>query len=715
MMLAKRQKVTGAGYALHAHRRQLQFFACQGAGQRIWSDLLITGRITSRNAVCSYTSGLLLLVSTWAAAEPEDFLNLSLKDLANVSVTVASNFPGTRLDAGSTVAVIEADDWRHAGARSVGEALSYQADLLAIQPIIFGDGIAIRGYTQALSGRGTATQLDGVPINGYGFGRSVLGLTNLGLGVLDRIEVIRGPASALYGSDAIHGVVAYHAFESRDDKTEVDAGIGSTAYYQTALRQSGALSDSVRANLALTASGQGDQSQRYEFTDAVGATEHGERALRYDAQSGSVKLLSDPAQSTYWHAGLYWDRSRAGQFYGAGRTGVTTSVLGANDLADIDTDFAMTTLGLSHALAADITASVSGFIWQAERDIQLQFPIGNAFTDQTAEQKEQRSGLTLTLQQRDNPWHTSWAWALGHDDARITDAHARVLNSSGTLLSDADEPVDGMRRGVDYVELEARTRLFGEHLHVLYGGRVDRYPTFGEHHSPRLGLILFPQADFAVKLLYSNAFRAPVATELAGNSRIAGNADLKPETIDSYEFVLQKQQEHWSTELTFFRSYWNDGISIANRQFINVGDSNARGVSFSWQTAVRPWLTEFNLSWTQSEDETNHVNYGAFPKLIANLQLGYALDSGLLFYINNRAHYDTDEGPTTPTQPSPSRLPHYWRTDLHVEKAASPQLLLWADVRNVFDRNNALPSTVGSEGGVPDESINLNIGGRYRF
>ena len=116
--------------------------------------------------------------------------------------------------------------------------------------------MAIRGYSGVASARGIGTLLDGIPMNGPSFGSGQYTTQNIGLGVLERIEVIRGPGSALYGSDAFHGVIAMTAFESEKDITRMSAEGGIDNYYQTSLQHSSGFGNDARVNIAVAASGE---------------------------------------------------------------------------------------------------------------------------------------------------------------------------------------------------------------------------------------------------------------------------------------------------------------------------------------------------------------------------------------------------------------------------------------------------------------------------
>ena len=81
-------------------------------------------------------------------------------------------------------------------------------------------------------------------------------------------------------------------------------------------------------------------------------------------------------------------------------------------------------------------------------------------------------------------------------------------------------------------------------LRLVAGLRYDYYTTFGEHLSPRAGLIIKPTSDSTCKLLYGQAFRAPTVFELFysdGGVTAIANPDLSPEILDAYEAVWEQE------------------------------------------------------------------------------------------------------------------------------------------------------------------------------
>jgi vitamin B12 transporter len=174
-------------------------------------------------------AGVLLAASApgsqLAAQEPEDTVALPVPQepedtvvfpVAGVTVTALRGLQ-PRSAVPLDVSVIEGDDLRARGIRSLAEALDDLPGVTVVETGSFGGttSLFVRGgesdYVRVL--------VDGVPVNAPGGG---LDLAHLGTDNVDRIEVVRGPSSVLYGSDAVAAVIEVHT-RSGSGPPRVDA------------------------------------------------------------------------------------------------------------------------------------------------------------------------------------------------------------------------------------------------------------------------------------------------------------------------------------------------------------------------------------------------------------------------------------------------------------------------------------------------------------
>jgi iron complex outermembrane receptor protein len=285
-------------------------------------------------------------------------------------------------------------------------------------------------------------------------------------------------------------------------------------------------------------------------------------------------------------------------------------------------------------------------------------------------------------------------------------------------------PASDARRTIRYATLEADTHSMDEVWRVIYGGRFDDYSDVGSHFSPRFGIIAQPEKNTAIKFLYGNAFHAPTALELYGSTGAAeGNAELDPEILDSYELVLMKRSDHWRAQLELFRSRWRDAIvstatddNVVAFTFGNLERNTAHGVSISTEWEYLPWTVRFNGAYTESENTSTNKIFGLFPSTTMNFGIGYDFYQLATQIFVNHIHYSHfDDVLAVEAGFAAKELPSYSRTDVTATHRASKELETFAVVRNLFDRDNRLPSAMGSRGGIPDERASLSVGFRYSF
>ena len=250
----------------------------------------------------------MLLISVESIAGDDDLQllkDLSIYELLKVRVTVASKFVENPLDTGSVVSIITSDYWQARGARRLEDALSYMPGFVALPHFLGVKQYAVRGFTST-NGSGIQTLWDGVPINTFPVGTAQLDHADIQLNTLKSIEVIRGPGSALYGSEAFHAVVSLNAFESERDLQLFSLRVGSNGYYEGSYKNSATIFDDWRVNLAISTNYQSDQRFSYAYLNG-GMLQRSKRDYRYGTSTASIKLTSNQADKLAYKFGVYYN------------------------------------------------------------------------------------------------------------------------------------------------------------------------------------------------------------------------------------------------------------------------------------------------------------------------------------------------------------------------------------------------------------------------
>jgi len=166
--------------------------------------------------MCIYRVLLLLMAltgvnSTIPAAIAErysadDLLSMNLEELANVKVTTLSKREETYMETAGAVFVITHDDIRRSGVRSIPDALRLAPGLQVSQTNANQYQIGIRGQTDFWTDL-LLVMVDGRPIYNTTFSGVWWVAQNYPLEEIERIEIVRGPGGAIWGSNAVNGVI----------------------------------------------------------------------------------------------------------------------------------------------------------------------------------------------------------------------------------------------------------------------------------------------------------------------------------------------------------------------------------------------------------------------------------------------------------------------------------------------------------------------------
>ncbi len=177
------------------------------------------------------------------------------------------------------------------------------------------------------------------------------------------------------------------------------------------------------------------------------------------------------------------------------------------------------------------------------------------------------------------------------------------------------------------------------------GIRYDDNQSYGSSLSPHFGLVNKPASNWIVKINYAEAFRAPTAFERFSSSTVRlPNPDLKPELVKTAELTLSYQFDKSLVQATLFQSDLSDIIAAVlvdagKNQNQNVGIAKIQGLQFNLKSDLLEGVN-FNFNYTY-QDGTQHLEETSFvianiAKHKANATLDYSLDdlTSLFFGVN---------------------------------------------------------------------------------
>lgn len=687
---------------------------------RIYTHLSVNYKHAVKQMICTICCSLFFLSANAQDTPSSDssYFDLSLDELQQVKVKVksASLFESDVLTVGSSVSVIERANWEQKGVRRTLEAIAQEPSVMLL-PSLFGlDVIAIRGYAQVGSARGIATVLDGIPMNGPYFGTGQYLAQNINIGVLDRIEVIRGAGSALYGTDAFHGVLSMSTFESEEDLTRGSFQGGSNHYFQGSLQHSAGIGDHGRLDFALGVSGENrDRSYQARDLNTLSKAEFNPDE-HYRSQTGSLKLTLNPTSRLKIKGGLFMDNYDAYNYPASFYT-VSESDWNSRTLAG--------QLSATHSFAKGRTLEARIYHMRNHSPRSFTRIFGAlGVINQTNSLREERTGTTLTFRQPETGrWPTEYAVSVGFERASFVEGSNSQIPFDPTIPPvHAELGGVGQYRDITHLLLDARTVLPGDRWSVIYGGRVDHYSDVTTQFSPRLGIVFQPVNRTAIKLIYHRAFRAPTIGEQYSIEPFI--SDLDPEILNSYELIFLKQGANWKTQIVLFQNDWKDGILVrvdpslpSGFIYENSGKNQARGMETSLGWYPVHWRFDLSGSYVLSTNLKTDKDYDLFPPIMISLGVARSFESiGLDIFLNNRySNGAQDIAYNATLLGTPEELPAYWRTDLNVTKHFAFGMDAFVNIINLFDRDNRFPSVLGLPGGIQDYSLSVSGGLRYTF
>ncbi|EIX9470519.1 MULTISPECIES: catecholate siderophore receptor CirA [unclassified Klebsiella] len=469
-------------------------------------------------------------------------VSLAFPALADVNeetlVVTASATEQNVKDAPASISVITQQDLQRKPVQNLKDVLR---DVPGVQLTNEGDnrkGVSIRG----LSSSYTLILVDGKRVNSRNavFRHNDFDLNWIPVDAIERIEVVRGPMSSLYGSDALGGVVniitkkigqKWTGTLSADTTIQEHRDRGDT--YNGQFFTSGPLIDGV---LGMKAYGSLAKRAKDDPQSSSNATGETPRIEGFTSRDGNVEFAWTPNENHDFTAGYGFDRQ------------------------DRDSD----SLDRNRLERENYSLSHNG-----------RWDIGNSELKFYGEKVDNKNpGQSGTITSESNAIDGKYVLPLGMINQLVTFGgewrHDKLKDpvnlSSGGQSTSASQYA---------LFIEDEWRII-EPLALTTGIRMDDHQTYGDHWSPRAYLVYNATDTVTVKGGWATAFKAPSLLQLnpdwttnscRGSCSIVGNPDLKPETSESFELGLYyRGEEGWlenvEGSITTFQNNVDDMIDV---------------------------------------------------------------------------------------------------------------------------------------------------------
>jgi iron complex outermembrane receptor protein len=590
----------------------------------------------------------------------QDFEELDLETLLNFSdltLQIAARAEQAPDEAPGAVSIVTGDDIRAQGARTLGDVLRLVPGVDVTTDGLGRPRVVMRGMASGATGGGSEDVL--ILINGERIDEPVEGGATalnfaIPVGNIQKVEVLRGPGSALFGSGAVAGVVDIVTFTQRDfTGIEANAGGGSFGTQQYSLR--------------LGSEGRYFKVAGYlELYDTNGAR----RIAGADAQTGIDKALAGrgigpaslaPGPSTdgrrlletnYTATYRDWDFGvRVSNQRSPGFVGIAESLGTVNDLIHRQVAFDARrrldlpdgwTLRSSFTFTRNdqkriLQAFPPGFTQPLQDGGSVSFPSG-VFVQE--ELNSRRFGIEETAQKSFTDHQVTAGLTLARESTFDNEVKANFDFRTRSPLDDF-AALGGVvsDRGRGLVSLFVQDAWsHSAKLSLTAGMRFDHFGGVGGVLSPRAAAVFHFQRGLHLKLLYGRAFRMPTFSELYFSlPGLIANPKLDPVTVDTLEAGLSYNKKRFRVSGGLFQTFQRHAI-VAKGLFVPGGSrtiENGRGADIrGLEIEVRQGFDVgssvfLNYAFQHPEDVGTGERAGDVPSHLGNLGATFSLARGL--------------------------------------------------------------------------------------
>ena len=646
---------------------------------------------------------ILLLVGFWGGAAPRVGAQQPPPDstLLPPIVVTATRVPTPRDRLSNRVTVLSGDELRAAGVATVAQALAGLAGLSVVQTGSWGANTAV--YVRGGESDYLKVLVDGVPVNEPG---GAYDFAQLSVQGVDRIEVVRGPASVLYGSDAVAGVVQIF---TRRQGPAVEAGVVAGTF-NTVVADASATAGSAQASVTLDARWFRSDGA-YAFNNAFDDKAFVGRAQLQpdDRTSVAVALRTTDAE-------FHYPTDGAGNLVDRNQRQLTS----------------VTTIGLE--ITRRLSPALEGRLSLASNAIGggLDDPPDDAgdtlgafaFRSQRALDRRSAEGRLL--------W-TAHRWLAVTAGAAFEQQRDRSQTVSQSEFGDFLSATDEDRvNWAGFVQVGTE----GGPLAATAGARFDANERFGRFVTYRVGASWRLPGTLRAYGSLGSAFKEPTFFEQVGGSFVTGNPTLRPERATSWEVGLEQTAlaGHLRFSTSLFGQRFRDLIQFtftpptpADPNYVNLAAASADGAEVEVEAVAAPGV-RVAASYTYLRTEVTDAGvlpdddaaFRAGDRLLrrpahslsvrAHAHVGRGGLSAKVRWVGSRADADFGTFPARRVE-----LPAYAVVDLAAALTVlrttgrRPGVLLTARVENLLDASYA------EAFGFPARGRTVLVGGRMRM
>ncbi|MCJ8161104.1 TonB-dependent receptor plug domain-containing protein [Acinetobacter zhairhuonensis] len=492
-------------------------------------------------------------------------------------------------------------------------------------------------FTRGTNSTHTLVLRDGVRLNTGSAGSASLAFIDTT--DIKQIEVLKGPASVLYGTDAIGGVVQLVSKTPEKTGAFVTGEVGEHNTYKSVIG-----ADLAENGIYAQIRGQRLESDGTQVTDFKDAQVN---AGAYDQKGFSAKFGVEKQQ---YAASVDYSENQGTSTYVESVNDANWNLIG---LKNVSQDFKNEIINVKGRVNLNDNFALHARLSQFKDDL---------------EQNDSHDAIYNTTKEAE--LYSKWQFSPTQNllaGVATKNVASDVLSGSGYYGVDYDKEVDSTGYFVQH-------QYQSEKLHTQLGVRVEDHETFGTH---TVGQAAARYQILPATSIYTNigtAFRAPTNNDLYALSW-GGNPELKPEESVSYEIGLDQQLTNYLTMgLSAYRNEVDNLITWQNGKNFNVKEATFTGGEFNLDWAKDELFTNLSYAYVQPKDKETDKD------LPRRSRQSLTLTSGLQNEV-----YGISASLSAKSKPKNSTISGYATVDVNAFWNVNPNVKLFTNIQNIGD------------------------------